>query len=205
MGAENLINHIKGSIVKTGENFIVLENNGVGYMIKTSRRSIEHIGSMKDGAVMYTYMRIKEREGEIELYGFSTEEERGMFLHLTSVTGVGAKAGIAILSEISPEKLAMAIISNDQKTLTKVPGIGPKAAQRIILELKDKMKSSDAGIETDDEASGDVSDNSSEAVSALMVLGYSRREAEWAVAKTDCSAEVEDIIKNALKLLMKQG
>ena len=200
-----MINHIKGSIVKTGENFIVLENNGVGYMIKTSRRSIEHIGNMKDGAVMYTYMRIKEREGEIELYGFSTEEERGMFLHLTSVTGVGAKAGIAILSEISPEKLAMAIISNDQKTLTKVPGIGPKAAQRIILELKDKMKSSDAGIETDDEVYGDVSDNSSEAVSALMVLGYSRREAEWTVAKTDCSAEVEDIIKNALKLLMKQG
>ena len=144
------------------------------------------------------------KEDELSLYGFITNEELRMFELLIGVSGVGAKSAITMLSAITPSKFALAVISNDVKTLTKVPGIGTKSAQRIILELKDKLKTEEAIQTNDVELTSNVvgNNNLEEADQALKVLGYTRQEIESVLAKIDINTlTVEDIIRKALSFL----
>lgn len=192
--------YIKGTLVQKSENYIVVDANGVGYMINTSLTTLNNLDSTDREVTVYTYLNV--REDAMELYGFSTQEEKNMFIHLISVSGVGPKAALSILSVATPAKFAVAVVTNDIKTITKASGVGPKLAQRVILELKDKLKTEELGLDGDEAVAFDASDNRSEAVSALVVLGYSPSDAQKAVSKIDASMEVEDIIKKALSSLL---
>ncbi len=192
--------YIKGKIAHKGENFAVIEAMGVGYKIYTSLSALQSLGASGEDAIMYTHLYV--REDIQDLYGFPTLEEKNMFMTLLSVSGVGPKAALAILSAVSPSGLAAAIVTNNAKAITKAQGVGPKLAQRIILELKDKLKSEDIQEMVtggDDEII--ASDNLSEAVSALVVLGYAPNDAKKAVSSADASMSVEEIIKTALAKL----
>ena len=142
----------------------------------------------------------------MDLYGFSTKEELTMFELLISVSGVGAKGAVAILSTATPQKIAISVATNDVSSIKKASGIGPKTAQRVILELKDKVKTDNLASESneiDTEEIISLPQSKNEAVSALMVLGYTKFESEKAVSKVDASiTDVEDIIKAALKALI---
>lgn len=192
--------YIKGTLVQKSENYIVVDANGVGYMINTSLTTLNNLDSTGREVTVYTYLNV--REDAMELYGFSTQEEKNMFIHLISVSGVGPKAALSILSVATPAKFAVAVVTNDIKTITKASGVGQKLAQRVILELKDKLKTEELGLDGDEAVAFDASDNRSEAVSALVVLGYSPSDAQKAVSKVDASMEVEDIIKKALSSLL---
>lgn len=192
--------YIKGTLVQKSENYIVVDANGVGYIINTSLTTLNNLDSTGREVTVYTYLNV--REDAMELYGFSTQEEKNMFIHLISVSGVGPKAALSILSVATPAKFAVAVVTNDIKTITKASGVGPKLAQRVILELKDKLKTEELGLDGDETVAFDASDNRSEAVSALVVLGYSPSDAQKAVSKVDASMEVEDIIKKALSSLL---
>ena len=146
------------------------------------------------------------REDAIELFGFADQSELNCFKQLTAITGVGPKAGFAILSELSPQKVALAVAGGDFKTLTRASGVGPKLAQRIVLEMKDKVDSlsAAAGLSMEDlPATGVVSaaGNAAEAVSALTVLGFSASEASAVVGKLDSALPVEQLVREALKQL----
>lgn len=194
--------YIKGITAYKGSNFAVIDAGGIGYRIFTSMTSLSRIETGKE-AVMYTHMYV--REDAVNIYGFSTVEELSMFEQLISVNGVGPKAALAILSSASPERFALAVVTGDDKLITKAPGVGPKLAKRIILELKDKMKAEDLPNTVADYAAdtAGISDSAAEAVSALIVLGYSQSEAQSAVSKCSPSDEVELIVKEALKRLLK--
>ena len=140
----------------------------------------------------------------MEIYGFGTEEERNMFLKLISVSGVGPKAGLALLSIAAPEKLSTAIVTGDEKLLTKASGIGPKAAKRIILELKDKIDNAELGIDVSDVTDENevIMESRAEALSALTVLGYNAQDAKNVLLKLDASLSTEELIKKALTQLM---
>ena len=174
---------IKGKLIKKDENFIVAENSGIGYKIYTSSTSMSAMGDTGSIITMYTYLHV--REDIFDLYGFATEEERTMFLHLLSVSGVGPKAALAVLSVAPPAKIAIAVITNDSKLITKAQGVGPKMAQRIILELKDKLKTEELELETND--AFDVTEEN---------------DARRAIEKAGTSGSIEDIIKRALVQLM---
>ena len=197
-----MFSYIKGTLEVKSLNYIVVDVNGIGFKIFMSQSAIQRLGETGTTVKIYTYMNVKE--DELSLYGFTTNEELRMFELLIGVSGVGAKSAITMLSSITPSKFALAVISNDVKTLTKIPGIGPKSAQRIILELKDKLKTEDA-IQADNEVIPNnlvENNNLEEAVQALKVLGYTRQEIESVLAKIDInSLTVEDIIRKALSFL----
>lgn len=189
---------ITGKVVKKEDNYAVVENGGIGYKIFTSLTSQ---AEMKGTVTMYTHLNV--REDAMELYGFVTPEEKNMFLNLLSVSGVGPKAALAILSVTTPTKFALAVITDDVKTITQAQGIGPKLAKRVILELKDKMKNEALDIPENEEAVNlDSDSNRSEAISALVVLGYAASDAKRAVDKTADGLSVEETIKQALSTLM---
>lgn len=192
--------YIKGILAQKGDNFLVVDAGGIGYMINTSMTGIRTVGETGSKITMYTYLHV--REDAMELFGFPTIEEKNMFVHLISVSGVGPKAALSILSVTTPAQFAVAVVTNDVKTITKAAGVGPKLAQRVILELKDKMKADELEIDLSDDASELMSDNRGEAVSALVVLGYSANDAQKAVKNIDASLSVEDIIKKALSSLL---
>ena len=189
--------YISCRLAHKDENFIVIDAGGVGYKIYTSLTSIQSAGGIGNNITMYTHLYV--REDTQDLYGFVTQEEKSMFLSLLSVSGVGPKAALSILSAAPPAKLAAAVIMGDVKTVTKAQGVGPKLASRIILELKDKLKNEDLQL---DEFVGnsetEITDNISEAISALVVLGYSAQEAKKAVKSAGVNDSVEEIIKKAL-------
>ena len=194
--------YIKGRLAHKNENFIVVESGGIGYRIFTSLTTIESIGTTGDEVTVYTYLNV--REDAMELYGFGTEDERGMFLKLISVSGVGPKAGLALLSVATPQKLATAIITGDEKLLTKANGVGPKAAKRVILELKDKIDNGELGLDGYVESTTEsvITDSRAEALSALVVLGYSTNDAKNVLLKLDGDLPTEELIKKALTQLM---
>lgn len=194
--------YIRGKYILKGENFAVIDANGIGYKIYTSTTNLNRLPSPGDELTMYTHLYV--REDVQDLYGFITNEEMSLFIQLMSVSGIGPKAALAILSVTTPEQFALAVITNDIKTITKAQGVGPKVAQRIILELKDKLKTTDALPDSIKEETLENENNSQEAVTALTVLGYSVNEAKRAVLNVDNSQSVEMIIKDALKFLMKQ-
>lgn len=192
--------YIKGTLVQKNDNYIVVDANGVGYMIYTSLNSMRNAGEVGKKITIYTYLHV--REDVMDLFGFTTIEEKNMFMQLISVSGVGPKAALSILSVTTPAKFAVAVTTNDVKTITKASGVGPKMAQRVILELKDKMKTDELEIDLEDESDDILSDNRSEAISALVVLGYSSNDAQKAVKGIDGTLSVEEIIKKALAGLL---
>ena len=194
--------YIKGSLEMKSKNYIVIDVGGLGYKIFMSETAINEIGEIGENIKVFTYYRV--REDDISIFGFRTQEELRMFELLLSVSGVGAKSALAMLSCIEPSDFAIAVISNNIKLLTQIPGIGTKSAQRIILELKDKLKAeqNEEQIEQSKLKSAKVNETVQEA--GLMVLGYSRKDIEKAFEHlTVESLSVEDLIKNGLILLSK--
>lgn len=199
-----MFHHIKGTVFHVDPNRVVLDTGGVGYSINTSFFSASSVKKGEE-ALFYTYLHV--REDAMELYGFATEEELSCYKMLTSISGVGPKAALAILSVVTPEKLALCVISEDEKALTKAPGVGKKLAQRIILELKDKLAKSQlsvsgtSGVEL---PQPEVNMGSAgEALAALTVLGYGRAEAAEALGGLDESLPVEELVRQCLKKLMR--
>ena len=195
---------LTGELIKKGTGFAVIECGGVGFFCNTSNTTLYDISGEKK-ITLFTHLNV--REDAMDLFGFSTETELQWFRMLISVNGVGPKAALAILSELTPDRLALAISANDVKMIKAAPGIGPKIAQRIILDLKDKVSAyaTDNGIEdiAKISAAKDMP-NVSEAVAALTMLGYSQADASVAVSQIDPSLSVEDIIRQGLKILSKQ-
>lgn len=200
-----MLAYIKGSLEIKYKNYIVIDVGGLGYKVFMAESAINSLGEIGEIIKVHTYYKV--REDDISIYGFKTQEELRMFELLISVSGVGAKSALVMLSCIEPSEFAIAVISNNVKLLTQVPGIGPKSAQRIILELKDKLKAEQS--ELDEEKlenkklnSIKVSENIQEATSGLMVLGYARKDIEKAFKHLDVeNLSVEDLIKKGLILL----
>lgn len=193
--------YIKGIFAGVNKDYIIIENNGIGYKIFTSGTTLANMPSLNENALLYLQQIV--REDFIGLYGFLTREELSMFNMLLSVSGVGAKASLSLLSISSVANLKYAILTGDEKSLTRAPGIGKKTAQRIILELKDKFKD-DEFVSREITTSEDISVNKnlSEALEALIALGYSEKEAEKALKKVSQEDSLESIIKNSLKYLI---
>lgn len=198
-----MFKYITGKVAEKGSNYIVIDVGGVGFMVYTSVSTLQDTSILLGtDATMYTYMYIKE--GIMDLYGFSTKEELRLFELLITVSGVGAKGAVAILSVATPSKIAISIISEDVATIKSASGIGAKTAQRIVLELKDKISSESIVEDIDIPHQAEIADTDTvkEATSALVVLGYSQAEARKAVAAVDKSiTDVEEIIRQALKKL----
>ena len=167
------------------------------------QNAIEKVGNIGDNVKIHTYYYV--REDNISLYGFLTSEELRMFELLIQTSGIGAKSALTILANIEPHQFALAVITNDDAKLTKIPGIGKKTAARMILELKDKMKIELDGVTKDDnevKETIELTENVEEAVSALQVLGYNKKEIEKVFEKEDLKdLSVEDIIRKGLALL----
>ena len=194
--------YIKGSLKMKSSGYIVIDINGLGYKIFMSQNNIDSIGELHNIIKVFTYVKV--REDDISIFGFKTQEELKMFELLISVSGVGAKSALVMLSCIEPSDFAIAVISNDVKVLTKVPGIGNKSAQRIILELKDKLKEEQLE-ENSSKKTKDNSENINEAISGLMVLGYSKKDIEKAFEHLDIdNLSIEDLIKKGLILLSQK-
>ena len=197
-----MFSYIKGTLELKTLNYIVIDVNGVGFKIFMSESAIQRLDETGKNIKIYTHMQV--REDDISLYGFITNEELRMFELLLSVSGVGAKSAINMLSSITPSKFALAVISNDVKTLTKIPGIGTKSAQRIILELKDKLKTEESITKDNVEIENNIIEDNKleEAIQALKVLGYTRQEIENVIKKIDTTnLSIEDIIRKALGYL----
>ena len=177
-----MFSYIKGKLEVKTTGYVVIDINGLGYKIFMSDTAINKIGDIGEVVKVHTYVKV--REDDISIYGFNTNEELRMFELLLSVSGIGAKSAITILSNISPSSFALAVITNNVGEIKKLPGIGPKTAQRIILELKDKLKTEES-IESDNtvELKNAITEDNKvqEAISALQVLGYSQREIETAM------------------------
>ncbi|HIS05323.1 MAG TPA: Holliday junction branch migration protein RuvA [Candidatus Fimenecus stercoravium] len=197
---------ITGKIVYIDTQSVAIETGGVAFRCSTTLTTLKRIGEKGSTATLYTYLNV--REDALDLFGFADEQELECFKLLIGVSGVGPKAALAILSELTPDKLALCLATGDSKAITRAPGVGPKLAQRVVLELKDKLaKGLELSAVTPEiEAAGIAAAEGSaaEAVSALTMLGYSQSEAAAAVAKLDASLSVEDMIRQALKTLARQ-
>ncbi len=197
--------YIKGSLEEKSTNYEVIDVGGIGYKIFMSNISINEIGELGKIVKVHTYYYV--REDNISLYGFLHHDELKMFELLLSVSGIGAKSAISMLSNITPAGFACAIISNNVALLKKIPGIGPKTAQRIILELQDKLKSEEELTKNGEQTEISVvnnTENVSEAIQALQILGYNKKEIDKAfekIANTDVS--VEELIKKGLSILAR--
>ncbi len=198
-----MIYSLSGRIRRIEDGFFVVECGGVGYLCKASVTTLSQLPPKGSEAFVYTYLNVTQ-DG-VDLYGFFDRAEKDCFLLLTGVSGVGPKAALSVLSDFTPDALALAIASGDIKTLTRAKGIGPKAAQRIVLELKDKMIGGLTGAAYGfGEASGpaaQIKGNAAEAVAAMGALGYSPSEAAAAVGRLPQEMSVEDMIKAALRSL----
>ncbi len=196
---------VRGKLIHTESSLAVVECGGVGYSCQTTMNTLRTL-KLGSEVMLYTYLNV--REDAVDLFGFSTKAELDTFKTLISVSGVGPKAGIAVLSELSPEQVAMAIATDDIKTITRAQGIGKKIAQRIILELKDKLAKS---VASDDSlksvaqgAANAVTGNIPKAIEALGVLGYSPSDVSPILALLDSSLPVEQLIAQTLKQMGRQ-
>ena len=188
-----MLAYIKGTLEMKMTEYVVLDVGGLGYKVYMSDVGIEKLGNIGETVKVHTHYKV--REDDISIYGFNTLEELKMFELLLSVSGVGAKTALTMLAVCSPSEFALAVISEDIKALTGIPGIGPKSAKRIILELKDKLKTQKQ-IEDNEKVE--------EATAALQVLGYNKKEIEKVFSKVETKeVTTEELIKNALILLGK--
>lgn len=200
-----MIAYILGALVSAGENYIVIDNHGMGYRIFVSGKFLEHIPAYGTQIKIYTHMYI--REDELTLYGFHSEEELSVFRILIGISGVGPKVAMAILTALTIQELQLAVISEDAKTISKANGVGAKGASRIILELKDKLKMEDmmdAAYEQSIVQDTQDLNAARDAILALVNLGYSNSEAALAVKKIGDTSQmdIESILKAALKKLI---
>lgn len=202
--SDNMYAYIKGILEFKGNDFVVIDVNGIGYKVFTPLSTIEKLGDLGSAVKVHTHLRVKE--DDMSLYGFYSQEELRMFELLIGVSGIGAKSANTILANISPSKFALAVITDDVKELTKLPGIGLKSAQRMVLELKDKLKTEET-IANENVEIGPIvksDNNAQEAISALQVLGYPIKEATKAVTAVKADGmNVEEIIKKALVYFTK--
>ena len=194
--------YIKGSFEGIEKEYIIIECGNIGYKIYTSGSTISNMPSLGEKVKIFTYQIV--REDFIGLYGFLSKEEIELFIMLIGINGVGPKAALSLMSIASVAALKYAIITSDEKLITKAPGIGKKTAQRIILEIKDKIGIQEAVGEShiDINNGEDYREKLGEALGALMALGYSEKEAEKAIEKADKDKSVEEIIKVCLRTLM---
>ena len=192
-----MIGYIYGKVMEIYPGAVLLENNGIGYEISVTPEAFARLTKNMEGGV-YTVLQVKE-DG-LSLYGFDTSEEKNMFIKLTSVSGVGPKMGIAILSGMSLKDLALSIATSDVKSLARIKGCGKKTAERIIVELRENVSSLDLGDALADTALP-ASESDGDAVIALMSLGFSRAESEKgiAAARSQGAGTVEELISLALK------
>lgn len=196
-----MIYSLNGILVHFEPGFAVVECGGVGFKCFTTMHTLQNLPKTGEKVRLYTYLSV--REDALDLFGFAEMKELSCFKLLISVSGVGPKAALSILSEVTPEKFAFYVASGDAKALTRAQGVGNKIAQRIVLELKDKVRGEQVaeGFKQSDIGVVSASGNVEEAVNALLVLGYSRSEAAAAAAKCEPELSVEEIIRRSLKLL----
>lgn len=189
--------YIKGKIVKITKDYLVIENNNIGYIIYMSEKSLNLFKEEDKDVMIHTYQNVKQ--DEISLYGFKTIEEKTVFEKLIIVSGIGVKSAINILSKIEPSEFVLAVITSDLTKLTSLPGVGKKSAQRIVLELQDKLKTEDAvGTEKQSFIKNEVYE---ELVSALQILGYTTKEIRKIEGKIEKELNIEEALKKALKIL----
>ena len=196
--------YLTGLVAETGANLAVIDCGGVGYACATTNYTLAQL-KRGEKAKLYTYLHV--REEIFEIYGFASQGELNSFRMLIAVSGVGPKAALAILSSTTPDQLALAIVTGDEKALTAAPGIGKKIAQRIILELKDKLSKDPGSFASAGGASIPVpvkNDKSGEAAAALAVLGYTSQDIAVALKGLDMDAlSLEEIIRQALKRMVR--
>ena len=193
--------YLAGTVAYMEQNLAVIDCGGVGYACATTNHTLSQLQQGKQ-AKLYTYLHVKE--DTMDLFGFYTQNELNSFKLLINVSGVGPKAALAILSSSTPEQLALAIVTGDERVLTAAPGIGKKIAQRIILELKDKLAKEDLSAIKAGKPAAKAGAKTTEALSALMVLGYSQQEISVALKGIDVDAlPLEEIIRQALRKMVK--
>ena len=209
-----MLAYIKGKLEMKMTGYVVIDVGGLGYKIFMSEVGSEKLGNIGDLVKVHTYYRV--REDDVSIYGFNTLEELKMFELLLGVSGVGARTALAMLETCSPSEFAMAVVTEDVKVLTEIPGIGPKSAKRIILELKDKIKKEQEVEAIKEEIDkkekrenklfdiAEIKEKVSEAIQALQVLGYNKKEIEKAIEKLNYKElSTEELIKKGLSLLNK--
>lgn len=198
-----MIATLRGKFLYSDQTSVVIECAGVGYKCFVTKNTLYNLPTVNEEMFLYTHLAV--REDAMDLYGFADLEELNAFKLITSVNGVGAKIGMAILSEFAPSQLILSIAGNDARTLTAAAGVGIKLAQRIVLELKDKVGSAVVGDSMNVPAvSRAVANTSSaEAIEALVSLGYSKSDAALAVGRLDGSLSTDELIKQALKVLSR--
>ncbi len=193
-----MISYIKGTVEFVGADIAVIECGNIGYRLRMPLSQLNMLPKIGLDVKVYTYMYI--REDILDLYGFMSEQALSLFEQLISVNGVGPKAAVSILSALDTDSLISAISGGDYKSISSAQGIGTKTAQRIVLELKDKIGSSPVGVE-DMPAISTKNNSANEAISALVALGYSYNESKFAIQ--GASGTTEEIVKHALKMLMR--
>lgn len=199
-----MIATLNGKLIIKELNYVVVECGGVGLKCFITQNTHATVGNIGDNVFLYTFLSV--REDALDLYGFADNSELEVFKLITSVSGVGSKIGLAILSEFTPDKIMLYIASSDAKSLTAASGVGIKLAQRIVLELKDKVGNISVGdMSFDVKAVGNATANNSskEAIEALVSLGYTQSEASLAVGRLDAALDTNELIKQALKLLAR--
>ena len=209
-----MLAYIKGNLEMKMTGYVVIDVGGLGYKVFMSEAGIENLGNIGDTVKVHTYYRV--REDDISIYGFNTLEELKMFELLLGVSGVGARTALTMLATCTPSEFAIAVVSEDVKALTSIPGIGPKSAKRIILELKDKIKKEqevEAVREQIDKKQKEenklnevvqIKGKLSEVTAALQVLGYNKKEIERALQKLDYKElSTEELIRKGLSLLSR--
>ena len=199
-----MIATLNGKLIIKELNYVVVECGGVGIKCFVTQNTHSTVGNIGDNVFLYTYLVV--REDALDLYGFSDNGELEVFKLITSVSGVGSKIGLAILSEFTADKIMLYIASGDAKSLTAASGVGIKLAQRIVLELKDKVgivSLGDASIDVKSVGNATANSSSKEAIEALVSLGYTQSEASLAVGRLDQSLDTNELIKQALKSLAR--
>ena len=198
-----MYSYIIGKVISKTKNILILENNNIGYEIYMTEIALSEL-SIDEEAKIYTYYNVTQ--DNISLYGFKNLEEKKMFENLISVSKIGAKTAIGILSSISTTEFAIAIITNDIARLSKLPGIGKKTAQRLVLEIIDKVKAEEIIFTEEKDSNSNeshisITEKEKDVLEALKVLGYNIREIEDVMKTLDIRESTEDMIKQALKIL----
>lgn len=197
-----MIYNISGTLTYVGDQFLVVECSGIGFKCFSSLNTLKSVGRTGEKINLFTYLSVKE--DALDLFGFATEEELSFFKLLITVSGVGPKAAVAVLSELEPSRLALAIASGDVKSITRANGVGKKTAERIVLELKDKVANvaSSNDIQSVASAAAVVEESAAgEAVAALVALGFNKSDAAVAVGAMDKSLSADEMIRLGLRQL----
>lgn len=197
-----MYSYIIGKVISKSKNILILENNNIGYEIYMTEIALSEL-SIGEDAKIYTYYNVTQ--DNISLFGFKNLEEKKMFENLISVSKIGAKTAIGILSSISAAELAISIITNDINRLSKLPGIGKKTAQRLVLEVIDKVKTEEIIFTEEEQESNEnylnTTEKEKDVIEALKVLGYNIKEIDNVIKTLDIKSSTEDMIKQALKIL----